>query len=82
MVDHGGITGCLGRSGRGECHRCLALVAEEFTGIGVMQPPERVIAFDLVRLAAGDIEGQRIAFGVRAEVILLEKPPRERPSAS
>jgi hypothetical protein len=47
-----------------------------------MQPHERLIAFDLVRLAAGDIEGQRIAFGVRAEVILLEKPPRERPSAS
>ena len=46
----------------------VALVAEEFTGIGIMQPPERVIAFDLVRLAAGDIEGQRVAFGVRAEV--------------
>jgi hypothetical protein len=33
-----------------------------------MQPHERLIAFDLVRLAAGDIEGQRVAFGVRAEV--------------
>ena len=33
-----------------------------------MQPHERVIAFDLVRFAAGDIEGQRVAFGVRAEV--------------
>jgi hypothetical protein len=33
-----------------------------------MQPHERVIAFDLVRLAAGDIEGQRVAFGVSAEV--------------
>ena len=33
-----------------------------------MQPHERVIAFDLVGLAAGDIENQRIAFGVRAEV--------------
>ena len=35
-----------------------------------MQPHERLIAFDLVRLAAGDIEGQRVAFGVRAEVDL------------
>ena len=46
----------------------VALVAEEFTGIGIVQPRERVIAFDLVRLAAGDIEGRRVAFGVRAEV--------------
>jgi hypothetical protein len=33
-----------------------------------MQPHERVIAFDLVGLAAGDIENRRIAFGVRAEM--------------
>jgi hypothetical protein len=48
----------------------VALVAEEHAGIGLMQPHERVIAFDLVRRAAGDIEGQRVAFGVRAEVNL------------
>src|SRR5246500_1675908 len=28
----------------------------------------RIIAFDLVRFAAGHVEGQRVAFGVRAEV--------------
>ena len=29
---------------------------------------QRIIALDLVHLAAGDIESQRVAFGVRAEV--------------
>ena len=29
---------------------------------------QRIIAFDLVRFAAGHVEGQRVAFGVRAEV--------------
>jgi hypothetical protein len=27
---------------------------------------QRIITFDFVRLAAGHIEGQRVAFGVRA----------------
>jgi len=33
-----------------------------------VQLHERVIAFDFVRFAASYIEGQRIAFGIRAEV--------------
>src|SRR5207247_8059761 len=37
-------------------------------GIDLMQLHQRVITFDLVRLAAGHIEGQRIAFTVRAQV--------------
>jgi hypothetical protein len=33
-----------------------------------MKLHERIVAFDLVGLAAGDIERQRVAFGVGAEV--------------
>ena len=47
-----------------------------------MQPHERVIAFDLVGLAAGDIEGRRVPLAFVRRWILGEKPPRERPSAS
>ena len=46
----------------------VALVAEEFVRIYIVKFHQRIIAFDLVHLAAGDIESQRVAFGVRAEV--------------
>ena len=46
----------------------VALVAEEFVRIHIVKFHQRIIAFDLVHLAAGDIESQRVAFGVRAEV--------------
>ena len=46
----------------------VALVAEESVRIHIVKFHQRIIAFDLVHLAAGDIESQRVAFGVRAEV--------------
>lgn len=52
----------------------IALVAEKPVGIDVMKLHERAIAFDLVSLSAGHIEGQRIAFGVRAEVDFGREP--------
>src|SRR6266581_7882606 len=46
----------------------VALVADELGGIDLVQLHQRVITFDLVHLASGHIEGQRIAFTVRAQV--------------
>ena len=46
----------------------VALVAEESVRIHIVKFHQRIIAFDLVHLVAGDIESQRVAFGVRAEV--------------
>jgi len=46
----------------------IALVAEKPVGSDVVKLDQRLIAFDLVRLAGGHIEGQRLAVGVRAEV--------------
>ena len=39
-----------------------------------MKLHQRIVAFDLVRLATGDIEGQRVAFGARAEVDFGREP--------
>jgi hypothetical protein len=52
----------------------IALVAEEPVGIIVVKLHQRIVAFDLMRLAAGDVEGQRVAFGVRAEVDFGREP--------
>jgi hypothetical protein len=46
----------------------IALVAQEPVGIDVVQLHQPIIAFDLVRFAAGKVEGQRVAFSVGAEV--------------
>ena len=41
---------------------------------GLIAQGVSIIAFDLVRLATGDIEGQRVAFGIRAEVDFGREP--------
>ncbi|HWX14935.1 MAG TPA: hypothetical protein VNY06_08865, partial [Methylocella sp.] len=46
----------------------VALVAEKLVGTRVVKGPERGEALRLVNLAARNIEGQRVAFGIRAEV--------------
>ena len=45
-----------------------ALVAQDPVGIEVVQLRQRIIAFDLVRFSGDHVEGQRVAFSVRAEV--------------
>ena len=46
----------------------VTLIAEHPVGIAIVKLHQRIIAFDFVRLAACHIEGQRVAFGVGAEV--------------
>ena len=46
----------------------ITLISEEPIGIGIVKPHQRLIAFDLMRLAAGHFEGERVAFGIRAEM--------------
>src|SRR6516164_440167 len=46
----------------------VAFVAEEAVGINIVQLHQRVITFDLMRLTAGNVERQRVTFGIRAEV--------------
>ena len=46
----------------------IALVAEEPVRIDVVQLHQRIVAFDLMRFAAGHVESQRVALGVRAEM--------------
>jgi hypothetical protein len=52
----------------------IAPVAEKPVGIIVVKHHQRAVAFDLVRLVTGDIEGRRVAFGVRAEVDFGREP--------
>ena len=58
------------RGGQRRCEyrRCHSPCRREVCRDDIMKLHERIIAFDLVGLAAGDIESQRVAFGVRAEV--------------
>ena len=59
----------------------IALVAEKPVGSDVVKLDQRLIAFDLVRLpVTSKVSGSPLAFVRRW--ILVEKPPRERPSAS
>src|SRR6266567_4492305 len=46
----------------------VALVADELGGVDLMQLHQRVTTFDLMHLAAGHIDGQRIALTVRAKL--------------
>src|SRR5262249_5139520 len=50
------------------CRIVIALVAEEPVRIDVVQLHQRIAAFDLMRFAAGHVESQRVALGVRAEM--------------
>jgi hypothetical protein len=46
----------------------ITLIAKELVGIDIMKLHQCIVAFDFVRLAGRHIEGQRVAFGVGAEV--------------
>jgi hypothetical protein len=46
----------------------ITLISEEPIGIGGVKLHQRLIAFDLMRLAAGHFEGERVAFSIRAEM--------------
>jgi hypothetical protein len=58
----------------------ITLISEEPIGIGIVKPHQRLIAFDL-RLAAFTSKASGLPLAFVRRWILVEKPPRERPSA-
>ncbi len=60
----------------------VALIAQELLRLRLAEFHQRIVAFDLMRLAAGHPENEGRPLASVRRWILVEKPPRERPSAS